>query len=129
MKALSGSGGSTEDPAQTVRRHERSVAVQPGWAVSACRVAGTCSVRLGRSSAMARSVAVGSKRLCSSTVAPTESAGRVWMHRPPTWNSGSTVSTVSSAVRPCTCAAMAMFASRLPWVCTAALGAPVVPEV
>jgi hypothetical protein len=51
------------------------------------------------------------------------------MHRPPTWNSGSTVSTVSVGVMACAAAAMRMLASRLAWVCTAAFGPPVVPEV
>ena len=56
-------------------------------------VAGTSTVSVGRSRAMASSVASGAKRACRVTVAPSCSAGVVWMLSPPTWNSGSTVST------------------------------------
>lgn len=51
------------------------------------------------------------------------------MHRPPTWKSGSMVATTSSGVMPCTADAARMLASRFAWVCTAALGRFVVPEV
>ena len=64
---------------------------QSGCSVTACMVAGTSTVSVGRSRAMAASVASGVKRGWIVTVAPSCSAGVVWMLRPPTWKNGSTV--------------------------------------
>ncbi len=66
---------------------------QSGWSVTAWIVAGTSTVKVGRSRAMVASAASGVKREWMVTVAPWCSAGVVWMLRPPTWKNGSTVST------------------------------------
>ena len=62
---------------------------RPAWLPAPARSASACRC------AIASSVASGAKRACSVTVAPSCSAGVVWMLSPPTWNSGSTVSTWS----------------------------------
>jgi hypothetical protein len=81
---------------------------RPGAPVSAFITAGTTSVSVGLSWAMQFSRAEASKRACRMTQAPAYSAGKVWMHRPPTWNSGNTVATVSAGVMP---------APGRPWPC------------
>ena len=92
-------------------------------------VAGTSTVSVGRSRAIASSAASGAKRACSVTVAPSCRAGVVWMLRPPTWNIGSTVSTWSAAVMSCMCWLITAFHTSASWRSTAPLGCPVVPEV
>ena len=81
------------DPVETALSEERSVVAQPGCSVTAWMIAGTSTVKVGRSRSMAASVVSGVKRAWIVTVAPSCSAGVVWMLRPPTWKNGSTVST------------------------------------
>ena len=81
------------DPVETAFSDERSVVAQAGCSLTAWMVAGTSTVRVGRSRSMAASAASGVKRAWIVTVAPCCSAGVVWMLRPPTWKNGSTVST------------------------------------
>ena len=81
------------DPVETAFREDRSVVAQSGCSVTAWMVAGTSTVKVGRSRSIAASVASGVKRGWMVTVAPWCSAGVVWMLRPPTWKNGSTVST------------------------------------
>ena len=104
--------GIVDDPVFTSRRLERSVRSQSGCEYTACSVAGTSSVSVGRRAATSRRNAPGSKRAWIVTVAPACSAGSVWMHRPPTWNIGSTVSTWSRLVRSWQTVAFTMFQSR-----------------
>ena len=92
-------------------------------------VAGTSTVSVGRSRSIASSAASGAKRACSVTVAPSCSAGVVWIFSPPTWNIGSTVSTWSCAVMSCMCWLIAAFQTSASCRSTAPLGRPVVPEV
>jgi len=88
-----------DEPAAATRSDERSAPFHAGWSTIARMVAGTSSVSVGRRAATSAIQAPGSKRGCRVTLAPACSAGRVWMHRPPTWNIGSTVSTWSRLVR------------------------------
>src|SRR5262249_48206190 len=85
--------GIVDEPVWISRKLARSVAGQSGWVKTARIVAGTSSESVGRRLVTSRSHAPASKRAWIVTVAPACSAGRVWMHRPPTWNIGSAVST------------------------------------
>ena len=70
----------------------RAVTSDGGWthpplmasSTTACIVAGTSTVSVGRSLVSAFSTASGAKRACKVTVAPSCSAGVVWMFSPPT---------------------------------------------
>ena len=81
------------DPVETAFSEVRSMESQSGWSVTAWMMAGTSTVRVGRSRLITANVASGVKRGRIVTVAPNCSAGVVWMLRPPTWKNGSTVST------------------------------------
>jgi hypothetical protein len=91
--------------------------------------AGTSTVRVMRSRAMASKVASTSKRGCSTTVAPAASAGVVWLLSPPTWNSGSVVRMRSSAVRSCMSALLSAFQASASCESSTPFGRPVEPEV
>ena len=73
--------------------------------------------------------ATASKPPGASQHAPTASAQSVTLTMPWTWLSGST-STVRSSADHCQAESMpSTIAARLPWVCTAPFGRPVVPLV
>ncbi len=81
------------DPVEIALKEDKSVVAQPGWSVTAWMIAGTSTVRVGRSRSIVASVVSGAKRAWIVTVAPCCSAGVVWILSPPTWKKGSTVST------------------------------------
>ena len=118
-----------DEPLLTKRSGRKSVAGQAGCASNARITAGTSRLVLGRKVATSCSQALASNRGCSLTAAPTASAGSTWMHSPPTWHSGSTASTRSAALRPCTASAMSILASMPRWLCSTPLGWPLLPEV
>ena len=121
--------GTVEEPAITPRKQASDVSAQRGCSNTARSVAGTISESVGWLSCISASQALGSKRGCSTTSTPASSAGRVWMHSPPTWNSGKVESTRSPATKPCAQWLARALASKPAWVCSAPLGRPVVPEV
>ena len=85
--SISGTGIRLE-PVATARMPERSVLSQSGCWISACIIAGTITISVGLSVAIACSAVSGAKRDWIVTVAPSCSAGVVWMLSPPTWNIG-----------------------------------------
>jgi hypothetical protein len=93
VKASTRRCGTCVEPVVMQRKLSSGVCAHSGCSIMAWMVAGTSTVSVGRSRAIASSAASGAKRACSVTVAPSCSAGVVWMLRPPTWNMGSTVST------------------------------------
>ena len=121
--------GTICEPLFTKARLDRSARAQRGCSMSAFITAGTSRLVVGRHCSTASNQAPGSKRGCSSSFAPTASAGRVWMHSPPTWNSGSTESTRARPSSPCAATAASALACMAAAVCIAPLGWPVVPLV
>ena len=92
--------GTTDEPAvdETQRRQvRRRPARMLDQRLASSRA--PAGVSVGRRAATSRSQRRGVEaRVQASPCAPASSAGRVWMFRPPTWNSGSTVSTWSASV-------------------------------
>jgi hypothetical protein len=121
--------GTVTEPVVMARRLLRSVSGHAGWARIAWIVVGTSTVRVGLSRAIAASVASGAKRRWITTVAPSWSAGVVWMLSPPTWKNGNTVRMRSSPVMPCRWWLMAALQPSASCRSTAPFGRPGVPDV
>ncbi len=92
-------------------------------------VAGTPIIVVTRFSAISCSARAGSKAGSSTTVAPFHHASSGCTFQPPTWNCGSTCSTVSSALSPATRSKERFVQKQFACVSSAPFGFPVVPEV
>ena len=112
------SAGMAEPPSRMVRH--RATSTRP----SSVGTSETCVAPRRAAS----SIAAASARACTSSRAPVHRA-RVITEKPPTWDNGRQASHhVSPATPVATEVAYAAY-SMLRWVCTAPLGAPVVPDV
>ena len=90
---------------------------------------GTPSKMVARSRWIAVSTVAGSNRGMSDIVAPNRTHTLRMLDRPNTWNSGSTVMTMSSGWTSNSRPGMSAFMYSWIWVSSAPLGRPVVPEV
>ena len=92
-------------------------------------VAGTPIIVVTCFSAISASARAGSKAGSSTTVAPFHQASSGCTFQPPTWNCGSTCSTVSSPDTPATRSKERFVQKQFACVSSAPFGLPVVPEV
>ena len=92
-------------------------------------VAGTPIIEVTCFSAISSSARAGSKAGSSTTVAPFHQASSGCTFQPPTWNCGSTCSTVSSPDTPATRSKERFVQKQFACVSSAPFGFPVVPEV
>jgi hypothetical protein len=95
----------------------------------ASSIVGTAKNEFTRCSSMTRSVSAGSNRRTITAQPPRSSAGFTVPLSPPMWNSGASASVRSTGVKSRPSAWLTAFHVMLPWVSTAPLGRPVVPEV
>ena len=92
-------------------------------------VAGTPIIVVTCFSAISARARAGSNVGSSTTVAPFHQASSGCTFQPPTWNWGSTCSTVSSAPRPATRSNERFVQKQFACVSRAPFGFPVVPDV
>ena len=105
------------------------VSAGSGWWSIAAYIVGTPSNTVARSRSMISSAVPASNRGSSDSEPPTAIvafSAHVW---PKAWNSGSAPSMTASGPSSNSSSETATFSVRFPWVSSAPLGCPVVPEV
>ena len=121
--------GSGAPAAPMVRSAERSRVRKPGSRDIASSIVGTAKNDVTRCSSMTARVSVGSNRRTITAQPPRSRAGLTVPLRPPMWNSGARASVRSLPLKSRPMNWLTAFQVMFPWVRTAPLGRPVVPEV
>ena len=116
-------------PKHAVRRAGRSAGSKPGSASISWIIAVTPAKKVIRCSMSAPSMSAGRKRGWKTQAAPCAPNPTNCDAIPVAWNIGATTRVRSDVVAPITEPTVPALNSRLPCVCMAPLGRPVVPEV
>jgi hypothetical protein len=112
-----------------VRSADRSRVWKPGSRDIASSIVGTAKNEFTRCASMTSSVPAASNPRTTTAHPPRSRVGFTVPLSPPMWNSGASARVRSSAVKSIPRPWLTAFQVMLPWVSTAPLGRPVVPEV
>ena len=121
--------GSGAPAAPIVRSADRSRVVKPGSRAIASSIVGTAKKEVTRCCSITASVSAGSNRRTTTAHPPPSRAGLTVPLRPPMWNSGARARVRSACAKSIPMDWLTAFHVMLPWVSTAPLGRPVVPDV